>query len=68
MGEAKKVVAKYQTNNNLNEAKVIKYRYDEETIAFLQSITWWNNSPEWFKEHWELLTDMDKLKSYYNIS
>ena len=24
-GEAKKVVAKYQTNNNLNEAKVIKY-------------------------------------------
>lgn len=49
-------------------AKVIKYRYDEKTIAFLQSITWWDNSPEWFKEHWELLTDMNKLKYYYNAS
>lgn len=47
-------------------AKIIRYRYDEETISFLQSIKWWNNSPEWFKEHWELLTNIDKLKSYYN--
>ena len=47
-------------------AKVIKYRYDEKTIAFLQSIKWWDNSSEWFKEHWELLTDMDRLINYYN--
>jgi acetyltransferase-like isoleucine patch superfamily enzyme len=46
-------------------AKVMKYRYDKETIAFLLSIKWWNNSLEWFKEHWELLTDIDKLKNYY---
>ena len=43
----------------------MKYRYDKETIAFLLSIKWWNNSLEWFKEHWELLTDIDKLKNYY---
>lgn len=47
-------------------AKIIRYRYDEETIVFLQSIKWWDNSPEWFKEHWELLTDMEKLISYYH--
>ncbi|MBQ9532588.1 MAG: CatB-related O-acetyltransferase [Prevotella sp.] len=46
-------------------ARIIKYRYDEATIAFLKEIQWWNNSVEWFKEHWELLTDVDKLKMYY---
>ena len=47
-------------------ARVIRYRYDEETIAFLQRIQWWNNSPSWFKDHWELLCDIKKLKKYYN--
>lgn len=47
-------------------AKFIKYRYNEDTIRFLLDIKWWNNSPEWFKEHWELLCDMNKLKEYYN--
>lgn len=46
-------------------AKIIGYRYDEETIEFLQKIQWWNNSEEWFKENWELLCDMKKLKEYY---
>lgn len=47
-------------------AKVIRYRYDEETIQWLLKIQWWNNSIEWFKEHWQLLNDIDELKSYYN--
>lgn len=47
-------------------ARIIDYRYDEETILFLLKVKWWNNSKEWFKEHWELLCDMDKLKAYYN--
>ena len=47
-------------------ARVLRYRYDDETIAFLQKIQWWNNSPSWFKEHWELLCDMDRLKQYFN--
>lgn len=47
-------------------AKLIKYRYDEETIRFLLGIQWWNNTEEWLKKNWKLLTDIDKLKEYYN--
>lgn len=46
-------------------AKIIDYRYDVDTIQFLLKIKWWNNSKEWFKEHWELLCNIDKLKEYY---
>ena len=47
-------------------AKIIRYRYDEETINFLLQAQWWNNTEDWFKENWKLLTDIDKLKAYYN--
>lgn len=47
-------------------AKVIGYRYDDETIRFLLKIQWWNNSVSWFEEHWDLLNDIEKLKQYYN--
>lgn len=47
-------------------ARVIGYRYDEETIKFLQEIQWWNNDEQWFRENWELLCDIEKLKNYYN--
>ena len=47
-------------------AKIIRYRYDEETISFLLQAQWWNNTEDWFKENWKLLTDIDKLKAYYN--
>ena len=46
-------------------AKIIQYRYDEETINFLLNIQWWNNSEDWFKEHWRLLTDINRLKAFY---
>ena len=46
-------------------AKIIRYRYDEETINFLLNIQWWNNSENWFKEHWRLLTDINRLKAFY---
>lgn len=46
-------------------AKVLGYRYDEETIAFLLKIQWWNNSIEWFEENWRLMNDINKLKLYY---
>lgn len=46
-------------------AKILKYRYDEETIKFLMKIKWWNQSEGWFKEHWELLCDVNKLKEFY---
>lgn len=46
-------------------AKIIKYRYDNETIEFLQNVKWWNNEMDWFKDNWRLLTDIDELKKYY---
>ena len=45
--------------------KVIRDRYDEETISFLQKIKWWDSPIEWLIENWELLCDIDKLKEYY---
>lgn len=47
-------------------ARVLKYRYDKDTIDFLLRIQWWNNEPSWFKENWHLLNDIDKLKEYYS--
>lgn len=46
-------------------AKVIGYRYDEETIAFLLKLQWWNKGIDWLTEHWELFNDIDKLKAYF---
>ena len=42
-------------------AKVIGYRYDEETIRLLLETKWWNNSEEWFLENWRLLCDVERL-------
>lgn len=47
-------------------AKIIGYRYDEETIDWLLKIQWWNNDEKWFKENWELMSDLMKLQEYYN--
>ena len=49
-------------------AKVIKYRFDEETITFLLNLRWWDMDVSWLKEHWELLCDINKLKSYFNLN
>lgn len=46
-------------------ARILRYRYDEETIKFLLGVRWWDNDKEWFYKHWELLSDVDKLKRYY---
>lgn len=47
-------------------ARVIGYRYDEETIDFLLRTKWWENDEQWFKDNWELMNDIEKLKQYYN--
>ena len=43
-------------------AKVIKYRYDEDTIKMLLINKWWERSDKWLKENWMSLCDMDELK------
>ena len=47
-------------------AKVMKYRFDEETINFLLECKWWNNEIDWYKKNWSYLTNMNELKEYYN--
>lgn len=32
-------------------AKVIRYRYDDETIQFLLKVKWWNKPIQWLKEN-----------------
>ena len=49
-------------------AKLIGYRYDEETIALLLKSKWWNNKEEWFVKNWELLCDMKKYKESLGVS
>lgn len=47
-------------------ARIIGYRYDEDTIEFLLRTKWWNNTEGWFKENWKLMNNIDALKKYYN--
>lgn len=46
-------------------AKVISYRYDEQSIQFLLKTKWWNNDLKWIKKNWKLMTNIDLLKKYY---
>lgn len=43
-------------------ARVLKYRYDPETIAWLLKVRWWDKPVAWLRDNWELLGDMEKLK------
>lgn len=43
-------------------AKVLGYRYDEETIQFLLKAQWWNKSIQWLQDNWELFSDLKKFK------
>lgn len=40
-------------------AKVVKYRYDENTIEFLLRDRWFDKQVDWMKNHWMLLNDID---------
>ena len=48
-------------------ARIIGYRYEEETIKQLLEIKWWNNSEEWLKQNVNMLCDIEELKQYYNV-
>lgn len=42
-------------------AKVIKYRFDEETIKKLLEMKWWEKDQAWIKSHAEDFDDVEKL-------
>ena len=44
-------------------ARVLRYRYDEETISFLLRTTWWNKSLDWLRSNSHLLCDIKQLKT-----
>lgn len=39
-------------------AKVLRYRYDEETIQKLLKSQWWNQDIKWFEKNWKCLNDI----------
>ena len=47
-------------------AKILKYRYDEETIDFLLRTEWWNMPVDWLRENYEIFSDIDKFKGVIN--
>ena len=47
-------------------AKVIRYRFNEEQIAYLQQSQWWNRGEEWLEENASLFTDIDSFTDNKN--
>ncbi|MBR5824708.1 MAG: CatB-related O-acetyltransferase [Paludibacteraceae bacterium] len=47
-------------------AKVIKYRYDENTIKFLLNLKWWDKDLEWLKNNWTLLCNIKELRNKFS--
>lgn len=48
-----------------NPARVIKYRFDEATIEWLQKLRWWNWTPEKIKACWPEMENMEAFKEKY---
>ena len=42
-------------------AKIIKYRFNEETIKKLLELKWWEKDQEWIKRHADDFADVEKL-------
>lgn len=47
-------------------AKVLKYRYDDDTIKFLLKSEWWNRPIDWLEANHELFCDIDEFKRAMN--
>lgn len=47
-------------------AKVLKYRYDDDTIKFLLKSEWWNRPIDWLEANYELFCDIDEFKRAIN--
>lgn len=44
-------------------ARVIRYRFDEDDIAWLEQFRWWNRDLEWIREHKDAFTDIRKFRA-----
>lgn len=46
-------------------AKIIGYRYSEDTILKLLKIKWWNKDKDWLKSNWKLFANINKFMEEY---
>ncbi len=42
-------------------ARIIRFRFEENKIAFLSRLRWWDKGDEWIKEHAEYFENIDEL-------
>ena len=47
-------------------ARILRYRYDEETMAFLKQARWWDKPLDWLRDNSHLLCDIEQLKKVLN--
>ncbi|BAZ45771.1 hexapeptide repeat-containing protein acetyltransferase [Chondrocystis sp. NIES-4102] len=45
-------------------AKLIRYKFDPETIEFLQEFKWWDKEEEWLRKNFKYFHNVDKLMNY----
>ena len=50
-----------------NPARVIRYRFEEETIRKLEKIKWWNQEDTWLKENAVLFRNVDEFMNKMDI-
>ena len=44
-------------------ARIIRYRFDEDTIDFLKRLRWWDREERWIREKMQCFRDIELLKS-----
>lgn len=49
-------------------ARILGYRFDEETIDFLLKTQWWNLPQKWVEANWKLFTDIENFKEHFQIT
>lgn len=47
-------------------AKIIKYRFNRETIDFLEDAQWWNKDFDWIKSHASDFADIEEFKVIFS--
>ena len=49
-----------------NPAKVVKYRFDADTIDWLQNLRWWNWPPEKIRQNWQDMKNISGFRNKYH--
>lgn len=47
-------------------SKLIKYRFDKETVDFLIDLSWWDKPVDWLHRHAQYFSDIEELKKDVN--